>query len=223
MVPIQFEWHGQHLWLSPGRCLFWEEKQTLVLSDFHIGKAAHFRKAGIAIPQQVFQADLLRFFDQVNHFCPKRIVITGDLFHSHENLEHAWFAQWIESMQTIDIVLVKGNHEILNDQAYEKLRIRVITGVLYDAPFAFSHTMPTEAKEGYAYFTGHLHPGIKLSGKGKQSMVFPCFHFTEKQAVLPAFSKFTGKYLVEPAKHDDVFAVVGDAKYRNGASVVVKC
>ena len=54
--PLQFK--SQRLVLSPERCMFWEDQQTLILSDMHIGKTAHFRKAGIAVPQQVFQEDL---------------------------------------------------------------------------------------------------------------------------------------------------------------------
>jgi hypothetical protein len=66
MRPYPLLCQGQQIWLSPERCIYWEEQQTLVLSDMHIGKSAHFRKAGIAIPQQVFQEDLHGFFQQVH-------------------------------------------------------------------------------------------------------------------------------------------------------------
>ena len=76
---------NQRLVLSADRCIYWEDEQTLLLSDMHIGKSAHFRKAGIAIPQQVFQEDLHRFFQQVHLFSPKKIIVTGDFFHSFAN------------------------------------------------------------------------------------------------------------------------------------------
>lgn len=223
LEPTLFEWHGQRLWLSPDRCLFWEDKSTLVLTDVHIGKSAHFRKEGIAIPQQVFEADLIRFFAQVAHFKPERIIITGDLFHSHENLEHSWFGHWLQQVQAAEVVLVKGNHEILCDQAYEKLKIRVVANELKDGGFVFSHTLPRKVQQDLFYFTGHLHPGIKLVGKGRQSMVFPCFHFSPSHAVLPAFSRFTGKHVVEPTKEDHVFAIISSSRKDAAAPFLLRC
>lgn len=57
-------------------------------------------------------------------------------------------------------------------------------------------------------FSGHIHPGIAIRGLGKQSLRFPCFYFTEKFCVLPAFSRFTGTFLIEPNDGEQVFAIV---------------
>ncbi|MEY3186835.1 MAG: hypothetical protein RL675_659 [Bacteroidota bacterium] len=188
----------QKLVLSAERCLYWEDQQTLILSDMHIGKASHFRKAGIAIPQQIFQEDLLRLFQQVHFFSPKRIIVTGDLFHSEANLEHE-----------------KGNHEILHNHLYEKLGIEVVERELIAAPFRFAHDLNDDSEEQFFLFSGHTHPGIKIAGKAKQSFVFPCFYFTEAYCILPAFSKFTGKHLVEMKKGEQVFAIVGEGSSKS--------
>jgi DNA ligase-associated metallophosphoesterase len=200
----------QKLVLSPERCLYWEDQQTLILSDMHIGKAAHFRKAGIAIPQQIFQEDLLRLFQQVHFFSPKRIIVTGDLFHSEANLEHEWFSKWRSALAGIQLILVKGNHEILHNHLYEKLGIEIVERELIAAPFRFAHDLNDDSDEQFFLFSGHTHPGIKIAGKAKQSFVFPCFYFTEAYCILPAFSKFTGKHLVEMKKGEKVFAIVGE-------------
>jgi DNA ligase-associated metallophosphoesterase len=200
----------QKLVLSPERCLYWEDQQTLILSDMHIGKAAHFRKAGIAIPQQIFQEDLLRLFQQVHFFSPKRIIVTGDLFHSEANLEHEWFSKWRSALAGIQLILVKGNHEILHNHLYEKLGIEIVERELIAAPFRFAHDLNNDSDEQFFLFSGHTHPGIKIAGKAKQSFVFPCFYFTEAYCILPAFSKFTGKHLVEMKKGEKVFAIVGE-------------
>jgi metallophosphoesterase superfamily enzyme len=55
--PHRFYLKQQTLWLSPERCLFWEEDKSLIISDIHLGKSGHFRKAGIGIPQAVFKED----------------------------------------------------------------------------------------------------------------------------------------------------------------------
>ena len=205
----------QKLVLSAERCLYWEDQQTLILSDMHIGKAAHFRKAGIAIPQQIFQEDLLRLFQQVHFFSPKRIIVTGDLFHSEANLEHEWFSKWRSALEGIQLILVKGNHEILHNHIYEKLGIEVVERELIAAPFRFAHDLNDDSDEQFFLFSGHTHPGIKIAGKAKQSFVFPCFYFTEAYCILPAFSKFTGKHLVEMKKGEQVFAIVGEGSSKS--------
>lgn len=218
MVPILFEWAGQQLWISPQRCIFWEDQRVLILSDLHVGKAAHFRKAGIAVPQQIFQDDLHRLFHQVHHFNPTKIIIAGDLFHSHSNAEHDWFGRWREALTGTAVLLVKGNHEILSDEAYARLGIEVVGHHYALGCFSFAHTLPDLIGAERHHFTGHLHPGVRLVGKGKQAMVLPCFHFTSTHCTLPAFSRFTGKHIVEPSSDDHVFAVVDEG----GIPLVVK-
>lgn len=202
------EWKGEKWWLSSERCLFWESERLLVLSDFHVGKAAHFRKSGLAIPQQIFQDDLMRFFQQVQYFNPDSILITGDLFHSAANKEHEWFGKWREQLGNRNVLLVKGNHEILSQQEYESLGIQCVGNILRIRDFMFMHDLPKQWDEKLFYITGHQHPGIRIAGKGKQSMTLPCFFFSSKYAVLPAFSKFSGKHILELKKNEFAYAIV---------------
>ncbi len=204
------EWKGERWLLSPQRCLFWEGQKLLILSDFHIGKAAHFRKSGLAIPQQIFQEDLMRFFQQVQYFNPESILITGDLFHSFANKEHEWFGKWRDQLRDKEVLLVKGNHEILHQNEYESLGIKCVGDSCAIKDFVFIHDIPSELNTGKTYITGHQHPGIRLSGKGKQSFTLPCFYFTPHYAVLPAFSKFSGKHLIELKKNEFAFPIVDD-------------
>ena len=204
--PLLFK--SQRLVLSPERCFFWEDQKTLVLSDMHIGKAAHFRKAGIAVPQQVFQEDMHRLFQQIHFFSPQRIIVTGDLFHSEANLEHDWFSNWRKELAGIEFILVKGNHEILRNDVYQNLGIALVDKELEIGPFFFSHDLIEEKRNGFS-FVGHTHPGIRIQGKGKQSFVFPCFYFTSDFCILPAFSKFTGKHVVDLQKGETAYAIVG--------------
>ncbi|HKP31293.1 MAG TPA: hypothetical protein VJT83_01130, partial [Chitinophagaceae bacterium] len=59
-------------------------------------------------------------------------------------------------------------------------------------------------------FTGHIHPGISISGLGRQSLKFPCYYFADQYAVMPAFSRFTGLAMIKPKEDDSVFAIVED-------------
>ena len=208
--PLLRKIHDQHFWLSAERCIFWEEKKTLIVSDLHIGKSGHFRKAGIAVPQFVLKEDLQRLLTVLNFFKAEKLIVVGDFFHSTLNLELDLFRRWRQDIAQIKIVLVKGNHDILKKKWYESADIELIEPNLCIDQFCFSHDL-YEVPEGLYTFSGHIHPGIVLNGLGKQSLRFPCFYFTETFCVLPAFGKFTGLANIEPSKKDDVFAVVADS------------
>ena len=55
--------------------------------------------------------------------------------------------------------------------------------------------------------SGHVHPGIRLRGKGRQSMRLPCFFARQNGILLPAFGTFTGLHILKPAPDDQVFAI----------------
>src|ERR1700744_2358737 len=114
---------GQQLWLSPHRCLYWEEERSLILSDLHFGKTGHFRKAGIAVPQSVYREDLLRLLSLIQYFQPRQLLVVGDFFHSRKKKELSLFRRWREDFPHLGIRLILGNHDILQDNWYEEAGI----------------------------------------------------------------------------------------------------
>lgn len=209
-----YKCRDQSLILHPSRVIFWEETSSLILSDLHFGKTGHFRKAGIAIPQNVYKEDLQRLVTLIQYFQPRQMIIAGDLFHSHANKELELFKRWREDLSLIDIHLVKGNHDVLVDEWYSKAGITVSDHAWTNAPFLFCHDNDDEqvfpVSRNHYTIAGHIHPGITLNGMGRQSLRFPCFYFTESYCVLPAFSHFTGTYRIIPKEDEDVFAIVNN-------------
>jgi DNA ligase-associated metallophosphoesterase len=210
---------GQQLWLSPDRCIFWEEEKSLIVSDLHFGKTGHFRKSGIGVPQTVYREDLLRLLSLIQYFQPRQLLVVGDLFHSRENKELALFQRWREDFPQLGIRLIKGNHDILKDDWYQAAGIEVSQERLQLGKFAFIHDITTEAEcvaaeeseedAALAYsFSGHIHPGIRINGLGRQSLRFPCFYFGTDFAILPAFSRFTGLASIDPEPQSNVFAIL---------------
>ena len=208
--PHRFIFHNQTLWLSPARCIFWEEEKALILSDLHFGKTGHFRKAGIGVPQNIYKEDLQRLFSQIQFFKPSTLLIAGDMFHSHANKEIDFFLKWRNDIPGVSIFLIKGNHDVLTNKFYEEANIKVAGKKLSIKKFCLTHDIAAECDPDGDLFTfsGHIHPGIKLNGNGKQSFMLPCFYFSDKYAILPAFSLFTGLYKLTPKKKDSVFALV---------------
>ena len=90
----QFTIKDQDLCLSSERSIYWEQEKALVVSDLHIGKTGHFRKAGIAVPQSVFKEDMQRLVALIQYFKPLKLIVVGDMFHSTANKELELFTKW---------------------------------------------------------------------------------------------------------------------------------
>ena len=211
--PLPHTINDQTFWVSPERCLYWEEEKTLIVSDLHLGKSGHFRREGIAIPQSIYKADLQRLIAQLYAFKAEKLLIVGDMTHSQANKELDLFLKWRNDFPGLPFELVRGNHDILEDQWYHDAGITLHEGELKLGSFVFRHEQDPEqvaepADHTVYTFSGHVHPGIRLRGPGKQALRFPCFYFGPEHAILPAFSRFTGTYLVEPKKGDVVYALV---------------
>ncbi len=195
----------------------------MIVSDLHFGKTGHFRKAGIPVPPSVYKEDLQRLFQQIQYFQPKELIFVGDLFHSRANLEHELFKKWRFDLSALTMHLVMGNHDLHSRKDHDDLDLVIHEEQLQRGEFRFVHdfslnaSMPPSLNASMppclnAYIiSGHIHPGIRLQGNGKQSLRFPCFYFTPTFAVLPAFSRFTGMALIEPNRGDDVYAIVDKA------------
>lgn len=248
---IKHIWQGQTFWLHPNRLMYWEEQNILIGSDLHLGKTGHFRKAGIGIPQQVYKEDLQRLFAAIQHFNPKQLLIVGDLFHSEANKELDWFIRWRNDFPSIDFHLVKGNHDILKRNWYLENGL-VVSRELQVGGLRFLHDPgplvlnvdlqpPKEGgsslkvKKGdciegtlrstvnsFPTISGHLHPGISISGGSRQTLRFPCFYFSQMQCILPAFSLFTGMCTIKPKPGESVFAIIPSNAVKGEQGAVIK-
>jgi DNA ligase-associated metallophosphoesterase len=208
-APISYTIHDQIFWLTTERGIFWEKESTLIVSDLHFGKTGHFRKNGIGVPQAVYKEDLQRMVDLISFFKPKKLIAVGDLFHSTANFELQLFSKIRASFSKLNLILVQGNHDILDKSWYQKNQIELVSSIYRVGDFNFVHDPSEILKDDTSfYFSGHLHPSISIKGMGKQSLHFPCYYFTDNAAILPAFSKFSGMAKVKKEKTNRIFAIV---------------
>lgn len=177
--------------LTNQRALVWKREHILVVSDLHIGKTAHFRKAGIAIPSMILHNDLKRLKSLIDHFQIQSVLIVGDLFHAGKNKDIEIFQQWMQQFESVKFELIKGNHDRLSNAFYQAMNIEVHSKFKDIAPFRFVHDATICNLDTFC-ISGHTHPGAILNGRGKQRIKLPCFEVGENHLVLPAFSEFTG-------------------------------
>jgi DNA ligase-associated metallophosphoesterase len=203
---------GQTLSLLPQKAIYWEQQRALIIADVHFGKVGHFRKAGIAVPRDMEQSDLAMLSDLIHEYKPEKLLFLGDLFHSDMNNDWDWFILWRSQFPGLQIILIRGNHDIIADSHYQQLNVE-LHDELSIGPFLMLHHPLADDQlqntTGYV-FCGHIHPGVNLSGRGRQSVTLPCFAFSSKQAILPSFGKFTGKVAIRSQKTDRIFAVLKD-------------
>ena len=197
--------HDNHFDLHPSGALYWVEKKTLMLADVHLGKVAHFRKNGIAVPREAEGAFYKKITLLFNEFEVKRLLFLGDLFHSFQNNEWHLFSAWVKKQQST-LILIEGNHYVIPARKFEQLGM-TITSNLSEDTFYFSH-FPSE-KEEYFVFCGHVHPGVKLKGAGLQQLKMPCFYQSQNQLILPAFGAFTGLHILTPKESDRIYVTSG--------------
>ena len=209
---LNFNFLDQDLVLLPQKAIYWKQQKALIAADVHLGKVGHFRKAGIAVPRNMEQSDLAILSDLIFEHRPEKLIFLGDLFHSDMNADWEWFRLWRQQFPKLEIILIRGNHDIINDRHYHDLNIALHDELLVD-PFLMLHHPLSENQlqqtGGYA-FCGHIHPGVSLKGRGRQSITIPCFSFGYKQAVLPSFGRFTGKVAIRQQKTDRIFGVLQD-------------
>lgn len=193
--------------LHPHKAMYWKEKDILIISDPHFSKSAHFRKNGIAVPAAVDQNNYKVLDELLNIFQPSRLLILGDLFHSDYNEEMQNFRAWRKKNDSLEIRLTLGNHDRLDRVFYDSLGIEAEDQFL-TGPFLFTHD-PVECDNiASAYIIhGHVHPSIRIRGKGRQALSLPCFLFSKTYAILPSFGNFTGSHQISQKKGDRVFAV----------------
>ncbi|MBS1729609.1 MAG: ligase-associated DNA damage response endonuclease PdeM [Bacteroidetes bacterium] len=206
--PFYIEICKQAFWLLPEKAVYWPAQKMLIISDIHLGKSGHFRKSGIAVPQAVFLNDLQKLVTLIHHTQCKTLLITGDFFHSEENKELVLFKKWLSDLKNLEIKLIMGNHDILPGSIYSRSGIECIEDCFVIEEILFIHDPENipEAFDGYA-FCGHIHPGVRIKSKAKQSIILPCFHLTKKYCILPAFSSFAGAMPARKTKGDRFIAV----------------
>lgn len=199
---------GEQMLLLPEKALFWQQQKTLIVSDLHWGKTAHFRKHGIAIPLQTQQNDEIKLAKLVADHKAERLIIAGDLFHSRENNEVDSFSHWRNAHSALAIDLVLGNHDILPLEKYTDNTVTVHEMILDTGPFVVSHD-EIEAPDKF-YIHGHIHPAFVVSGKGRNNIKLPCYCMDGQKLVLPSFGSFTGSHKISSAQYQHIYVIAED-------------
>jgi len=198
---------GQNWQALPEKALFWIEENALLLSDLHLGRAAHLRKHGYALADHAHIPDILNLKTLLAKRDFKTIYVLGDLFHSHTLGDLSLIESLIQESQS-KWVLIKGNHDVFEEKTYLKMGFhQVKTEFVLGGKVLLKHEPEVEDLERYFCISGHVHPGYRIQGKAKQAITLPCFYFTDEQIILPAIGMLTGYHRLKRKSKKEIFVV----------------
>ncbi len=197
---------GERILVRPDRSLYWPAKRLLAVADLHFGKAEAFRADSVPVPGGP-EVTLARLDTALRETGAERLVVLGDFWHSKEGRSErilGELARWRADRAALEIDLVRGNHDRAGAPP-DGWGSNWETRALIDPPFCFTH-FPALSDDGYV-LAGHLHPGISIEGRGREKFRLPCFWFSSRVGVLPAFGTFTGLADISPAAGDRIYAI----------------
>ncbi|SHM91712.1 putative phosphoesterase [Cyclobacterium lianum] len=191
---------GKYIWqyerrrvhLLKEKAIWLEEEAAILIADTHFGKAGHFRKSGIPIPESVHESDYLKLRELITTLQAKKVFFLGDLFHSDHNGAWTVLLDFLDMHAHVDFHLIMGNHDVLPAAMYSTSRLSIHREFFSIGCFVLSHEPLQEVADGKINICGHLHPGIVIKGKGKQSLRLACYFLADNRLILPAFGSFTG-------------------------------
>jgi DNA ligase-associated metallophosphoesterase len=207
-VDAEIELSGERVALLPEGALWWPRARTLLVADPHWGKAAAFRASGVPVPRGTTLDGLGRLDACLARTGAERLVVLGDFLHAPEGRAPDTLGElegWRTRHAALDLLLVRGNHDLRAGDPPPELGVRCVDAPLVERPFVLTHH-PKSSAEGYV-LAGHLHPGVRLVGRGRQRERLPCFWFGQTVGVLPAFGAFTGLATIISDPGDRVFVV----------------
>lgn len=202
---------GESLVLLPERAVYWPAQEAVFIADPHWGKAATFRAYGIPVPSGTTDEGIARLDRVVQRTSARQVIFLGDLLHAKAGRSSEMFAalgEWRRNCCDIELLLVRGNHDRRAGDPPGELGIRCTDAPYSMSPFVLDHH-PRPSEDGYV-LAGHVHPGVRIFGAGRQMEKLPCFYFGASVGILPAFGDFTGLAIVEPEEGDSVYAIAED-------------
>lgn len=184
---------GEAICLYAERALYWPARARLLIADLHLGKGDTLRAAGIAVPSGGTAHDLSRLDALLRRTGARELWVLGDFLHAghHSQVDAAWRAL-LAAHPACSAAVVAGNH----DRALLAAGVGVsrLPDDVRDGPFRFRHHPLAAADAAGAYvLCGHVHPVARLPGLPGRH---PALALDRHQAILPAFSAFTGGWLL---------------------------
>lgn len=216
---MQISLDGHSLTLLPSGAVLSADTDTLWVADVHLGKAATFRSLGLPVPQGTTSQTLAQLSHDIEKYAIAHLVVLGDFLHGKAVQRAAAtinaLGQWRERHARLRVTLVRGNHDDKAGDPPPSLGIDLV-----DQPFALDGLLGCHDLHEIhqplpgPILHGHIHPVVRLTGRGKDRLRLPCFVVSQNSCLLPAYGAFTGGFVVQPKANETCYVLAGQTVYR---------
>ncbi|MGL4290862.1 MAG: ligase-associated DNA damage response endonuclease PdeM [Phreatobacter sp.] len=179
---------GQAFVADRSGALWWDDTQTLVVSDLHLEKGSSFAARGVLLPPYDTAATLAMLDLALARFQPRRVIALGDSFHDGGALDRIAESdrQALAAMQRgLSWIWIEGNH----DEALSGILPGEHAATIEEAGLTFVHEPGARPVSGE--IAGHFHPCAKVRGRGR-GIRRRAFAGDGSRLVMPAFGAYTG-------------------------------
>ena len=176
-------------------------KNTLVISDIHLGYEEALIHQGYLIPRHQYKDILERLNNILNKTKPKTIIINGDLKHQFGSILNQEYKDSINFLSYLinkyKVILIKGNHDKILNVIAEKVNLK--TQLFYNKGNIYIFHGDFIPKDLFfanskIIIIGHDHPAISLE-KNKRFEKYKCFikgkYKNKLLIVQPSFNTLT--------------------------------
>ncbi len=175
-------------------------KDTLIIGDLQLGFEEALERRGVLLPR--FQLkDIIERLDKIlSGVKVKRLVVNGDIKHEFGTITDQ---EWRDALKFFDyvfeklgeggeLVLVKGNHDMVLDPIAKKRNIKVVEAYQCD-DITIVHGHKITLIPGKVVVIGHEHPAVSFSERREEK--FRCFlkgQWKDKVLIVqPSFNMLT--------------------------------
>jgi uncharacterized protein len=187
---VLFSFAGMEWAALPQGALWWPARRALIVADLHLEKASAFARAGQMLPPYDSAATLAVLEELIGASAPDEIWCLGDSFHDAggcARLPAAERARLRQMTGTVRWTWITGNHDrhaaIVDLCGGELADEAVVEGIV------LRHE--AEAAEQRPELSGHYHPKLRLTLRGRQ-VARRCFVASDRKLILPALGALTG-------------------------------
>lgn len=187
---------------DPAGAIYWQEQNTLIVSDLHLEKGSSGAKKGRLLPPYDSRSTLRRLAAVMDRYDPDRVIALGDSFHDLEAAQRLprKEADTLAIMQQgREWYWITGNH----DPVVPEWLGGIVCPALTIENIKFLHE-PRKGSRSHEV-AGHLHPAARLTRRGA-SVRRKCFVSNGTRLIVPAFGAYAGGLNVLDKAFSPIFA-----------------
>jgi len=181
------------LYITSDRCVYYSQKDVIILSDFHLGLEASLKGEGFSLPRFQKNEILGRLSTIFDKYSPETVIVNGDFKHEFGKNRREEFNEIIDVIEFIrgrsELILIRGNHDNFLKSITEKRGIVFYEDFIDLDDITLTHGHK-DLPEYDFLIIGHEHPSLKIRDEMGAFIKIPCYMFNKSRnlLILPAFS-----------------------------------